>query len=252
MARVKIGHIVQKVSDNTAADATVTVRLRGTTDNAQLYNASDATIGNPTTTVGGRIEAFVDEGRYDLVVSGAGFTTYTQQFEAVAPTLTGDISSAKLADNAVTTPKILDTSITTAKIADGAITSPKLAVGVNISSGTQTTLSYAAGFGSDLTAPARYRKDGTNMVHLKGAIKPSGTTGTGTVTLATLPAGFRPASGGWLGVAGVSTGAVGSSVLVWVIAVNVAGDINLAIPDTTPLGAPGKIFLDLISFLAEN
>lgn len=127
MARVKIGHIVQKVSDNTVADATVTVRLRGTTTNVQLYNGSGGTIGNPVTTVGGKIEAWVDEGRYDLVISGAGFTTYTQEFEAVVPTLTGDISSAKLADDAVTNPKIANDSVGTTEIINGAVTSAKIA-----------------------------------------------------------------------------------------------------------------------------
>jgi hypothetical protein len=39
----------------------------------------------------------------------------------------GQITTAKLADNAVTTPKIADGAVTTVKLADGAVTIPKLA-----------------------------------------------------------------------------------------------------------------------------
>lgn len=129
MALVKIGHIVQKVSDNTAATATVTVRLRGELTNTQLYNSSGGTIGNPVTTSSGRIEAWVNEGRYDLVVSGAGFSTYTQEFEGVAPTLTGDITSAKVADGAITNVKVADNAITNAKLSTDAVTSDKIVDG---------------------------------------------------------------------------------------------------------------------------
>lgn len=133
MARVKIDDIVQKISDNTATTASVTVRPRGqTTGGPQLYNASGGTLGapgDPVTSVGGRIEAWVDEGRYDLVVSGSGFSTYTQEFEAVAPTLTGDISSAKIADSAVTNTKLADNAVINAKLAADAVTTDKIANG---------------------------------------------------------------------------------------------------------------------------
>ena len=127
MARVKIDQIVQKVADNTAATAAVTVRLRGTTTAAQLYNAAGGSIANPISTVSGCIEAYVDEGRYDLVISGAGFSTYTQEFEAVAPLTAGSVSNTLLADNAITNIKINDAAVTTSKVDDNAITTPKIA-----------------------------------------------------------------------------------------------------------------------------
>lgn len=127
MARVKINQAVFKVADGTAATATVTVRLRGTVTNAQLYDANNATIANPTSTAAGRIEAYVDEGRYDLVVSGAGFATYTQQFEAVAPLSTDSVTGNIIANDAITTIKLLDGAVTNPKIANNAVDAGKIA-----------------------------------------------------------------------------------------------------------------------------
>lgn len=53
---------------------------------ATVYQAATgaATFSNPLTSdSSGRIEGWLDEGSYDLVVSGPGFSTYTQRFEAV-------------------------------------------------------------------------------------------------------------------------------------------------------------------------
>lgn len=131
MARVKITHVVQKISDNTAATAQVSVRQRGqTTGGPQLYNQSGGTIGSPgdaITTVGGRIEAWVDEGSYDLVVSGDGFTTYTQEYEAVSGK--HQVINSDIADNAVTASKIVSGAITSAKVATDAINSANIGIG---------------------------------------------------------------------------------------------------------------------------
>ena len=86
MALVKIDVMIQKVSDGTAASGTLTVKLRGSETDAAVYNSSGSPISAAVPTVNGRVEAWVNEGSYDLRISGAGFATYNQQFEATSGT----------------------------------------------------------------------------------------------------------------------------------------------------------------------
>lgn len=84
MARVEISEAVQNTVGAAISGATVQVNVRGGAA-ATLYaaEAGATTVGNPRTTdAAGRIEAWVDEGSYDLVVSKSGFTSYTQPFDA--------------------------------------------------------------------------------------------------------------------------------------------------------------------------
>lgn len=93
--RVEISEAVFKTAGvgsavlQVASGASVQVNIRGGSA-ATVYSAATGagTLSNPLTTdANGRIEGWLDEGSYDLVVSGAGLTTYTERFEAVAGTV---------------------------------------------------------------------------------------------------------------------------------------------------------------------
>ena len=84
MPRVEIGEVVITVAGAAVSGASVQVNSRGA-GAATVYTSATggATNANPLTTdSSGRIEGHLEEGSYDLVVSGTGISTYTQQFEA--------------------------------------------------------------------------------------------------------------------------------------------------------------------------
>jgi hypothetical protein len=86
MARIEIPHIVITSAGAPAVGALATVNIRNGGPASIFVNESTADLtaaSNPLTTDSmGRIEGWVNEGSYDIVVSGAGITTYTQRFEA--------------------------------------------------------------------------------------------------------------------------------------------------------------------------
>ena len=134
MARAEIPFVVTKaqgavsgaVADYAVSGASVLVNLRGGGP-ATVYagETGGTTLANPLTTGStGRIDGWLEEGSYDMVISGSGITTYTQPIEIVRGSGVG-----LLAANAVTT----------ASIAAGAVTAAKLGVdvaGALIPSGT--------------------------------------------------------------------------------------------------------------------
>lgn len=113
MARVEIGEVVDKAQAVLGPAGNVTARVVGAGLSVQVnvrggaagtvYQAATgaATWPNPLTSdANGRVEGWLEEGSYDLVVSGSGITTYTQQFEAVvssgsypAPAATGVLAT---------------------------------------------------------------------------------------------------------------------------------------------------------------
>lgn len=122
MARGEIPYVVTKVqgavsgavADYAVSGASILVNIRGGGP-ATVYAAETGgtTLANPlTSTAEGRIDGWLEEGSYDLVVSGAGITTYTQYIEV----LRGD-GTSKLAANAVTTAAIASGAVTFAKLA---------------------------------------------------------------------------------------------------------------------------------------
>lgn len=114
MARVEIPFSVVNSSNALVAGASIQVNTRaGTSSTVYAAETGGATLPNPLTSDSlGRIEGWVDEGSYNLVISGAGLTTYTQRFEANR----GDGVSL-IAANAVGTAAIANTSVTFAKLA---------------------------------------------------------------------------------------------------------------------------------------
>lgn len=102
MARTEIDLVVQTVSPTTgrlsaAASKSVTVYARNADGSngaaSTVYQFSQAIAGpsdpiraNPLTSdSSGRIEGWVGQGNYNLVVSGTGITGYTQAWEAGSP-----------------------------------------------------------------------------------------------------------------------------------------------------------------------
>lgn len=91
MARAEISEVVLASSGGAVAGASVQVNVRGG-GAATVYVAETGgtTRANPLTTdSAGRIEGWLDTGSYNLVVSGAGISTYTQAYEAVSGSGTG-------------------------------------------------------------------------------------------------------------------------------------------------------------------
>jgi microcystin-dependent protein len=116
MARAEIPYVVTKVNGDAVSGASVQINIRNGGP-ATIY--ADATSGTTISTAGltvttaeGRIEGWLNEGSYDMTVTGTGITTYTQPIEVVR----GD-GVGLLAANSVGTAQVQDGSITFAKLA---------------------------------------------------------------------------------------------------------------------------------------
>lgn len=137
MARVEIPYVVEKIVGGNAQPvngASVQVNVRGSSA-ALIYNVETggAPIANPTTTdANGEINVWVDEGSYDLVISGSGITTRTVPIELSRGDALVSIATTRLADGAVSTAKLQDSAVTTAKIVDGSITQAKITSGLSL------------------------------------------------------------------------------------------------------------------------
>lgn len=85
MARVEIGEIVAGQSGRPISGGSVQVNVRnGAAATVYVGETGAATLANPLSTDAfGRIEGWLNEGSYDLVVTANG-QTYTQRFDAVA------------------------------------------------------------------------------------------------------------------------------------------------------------------------
>lgn len=109
MARVEIGEVVDKAQPVLGPAGNVTARVVGAGLSVQVnvrgaaagtvYQAATgaATFPNPLTSdSNGRVEGWLEEGSYDLVVSGSGITPYTQQFEAASGVTLAAVSSGQI------------------------------------------------------------------------------------------------------------------------------------------------------------
>jgi hypothetical protein len=89
MARAQLNYLVATSLGTTIQVvnlATVTVRKASDDTLATLYSASTggATVANPLVAdSGGRVAAWLDVGKYALVVDGSGVVTYTEYWDAV-------------------------------------------------------------------------------------------------------------------------------------------------------------------------
>lgn len=100
MARVEISETVLAGSPVRGVAASVQVNVRGG-GAATVYAAETggSTLSNPLTADSfGRIEGWLPVGSYDLVVTAAGFTSYTQPFEAASGVAGGGVPLVDPAD----------------------------------------------------------------------------------------------------------------------------------------------------------
>lgn len=112
--RGEIPFVVQALTGAALSGASVLVNTRGS-GAATIYAAEtgSGTLPNPLTTgAEGRIDGWLDEGSYDLVISGATIATYLQPLEVVR----GD-GVGRIATNAVPTAALQNASVTYAKLA---------------------------------------------------------------------------------------------------------------------------------------
>lgn len=102
MPRVEIPFVAQNTTGAVVSGATVEVIFREGGASAPIYTQEDGAAENPnplTTGTSGRVDGWLEEGRYNLIVSGGGITTYTQPFDAVSggtATRRGDVAIGNL------------------------------------------------------------------------------------------------------------------------------------------------------------
>lgn len=126
--RCEIPIVVINPSGVPVSGASVQVNLRGTATSAVLYanEVGPTLITNPVLTdTYGRVNAWIDRGAYDCVITAAGLTAYTEPYEAT-PAKDGAIDAAWLPDQVVNTAKLADASVSAVKIVDGAVTAAKI------------------------------------------------------------------------------------------------------------------------------
>lgn len=116
MARAEIPFVVTKTNGDAVSGASVQINVRNG-GAATIYadatsGTTISTAGLTTTTTEGRIEGWLNEGSYDMTITGTGIATYTQPIEIVR----GD-GVGLLAANSVGTASIQDGAITFAKFA---------------------------------------------------------------------------------------------------------------------------------------
>lgn len=109
--------------------ASVSVNIRGLGP-ATIYAAETGgtTLANPlTTTADGRIDGWLDEGSYDLTISGGGITTYTQPLEVISGKSLVNIPGDRLTTASVQGTALVDNTLPGAKLVAASVTPLKLA-----------------------------------------------------------------------------------------------------------------------------
>jgi hypothetical protein len=128
MARGEIQLTVQTTAGAAVSGASATVNIRGG-GLATVYAAATGgtTASNPiTTAANGRIDGWLDEGSYDIQISGAGITTYTQPVEIVNGAAMNAFDGARISAATVPTAALAALAVTGAKIALQTVTKDKL------------------------------------------------------------------------------------------------------------------------------
>ena len=129
MARGEIPLTVSKSSDGlpvTVGTATVNIRGGGL---ATVYAAATGgtTAANPITlTADGRIDGWLDDGSYDIQISGTGITTYTQSIEIVNGAAINAFDGSRINAGSIATAALANLAVTGAKVASQTITKDKL------------------------------------------------------------------------------------------------------------------------------
>jgi hypothetical protein len=87
MARVEVPITVLDLAGNAVSGAAVRIKHRSDGVDADVYTGESGFVdaGNPLTTdASGRVNGWIEAGRYYAVVSGTGLTTYMENFDAVS------------------------------------------------------------------------------------------------------------------------------------------------------------------------
>ncbi len=123
MARINLWETVVNGSGLPISGASVDVWLARTTTDATIFadEVGGGTLANPVTTTNGNIPGWVEEGEYDLHVTGVGITETTKRINLV---LGGNPAKAA---NSITSTEIGADQVGTSEIAPGAVTSDELA-----------------------------------------------------------------------------------------------------------------------------
>lgn len=124
MARVPISEVVINESGVPLSGVTCNVYAARTVTPSTIYAAESggATLANPQTTVAGEIAGWLEEGEYDLALSGAGITPETRRFNAIVG------GNPKLAAGQVTATELAADSVGSSEIQTDAVGSPELQV----------------------------------------------------------------------------------------------------------------------------
>jgi microcystin-dependent protein len=107
MARIEVPIVVQNSEGQPVNGAAVQIKLRSNGANATWYTSEVAPTGSTAaviTDVYGRVNAWVDRGAYNAVITGTGITGYTEPFDALPATdqsLDYGILSASILDRFV-------------------------------------------------------------------------------------------------------------------------------------------------------
>jgi hypothetical protein len=113
------------------AGASVSINTRSAAPApATIYAAETGgtTLANPlTTTTDGRIDGWLEEGAYDLTISGSGITTYTQPLDIVSGKSILAFPGDRLVAGSVVGAALANSTVTGSKIASGTITPLNLA-----------------------------------------------------------------------------------------------------------------------------
>lgn len=233
MARGPIPYLVLKTNGDATPGAVASINVRGG-GAATLYvnETGGATAANPATTDSeGRISGWLDEGSYDITVSGAGIVTVTRALEVLKGG--GSFSEA-------------DGSVTTAKILDGAVTKPKMAAGSVV---FRTVHSFTIGGGVrvpsgelDYIPPFRVHKTATQGITLPQISYRlnNGSVGSITVTFSIEKNG-TPLTGFTSLVASSPTWATATPTPI-----TLADNDQLALVVTAALGAPQNFSVTLV------
>lgn len=216
MARTEIPITVFGADGRPLAGAAVTIRTRPGGATAVVYSAETgaATNANPlTSNAQGQVTGWVDRGAYEATITAAGLTTYVEPFES-APATDGTIDALWLPDGIVSTAKIANLAVTLGKLAADSVDASKIVDG-SVGTAELANLSVTAGkIANDTITAAQIATDAVGAAEIAaGAVGASeiadGSIGTielanGAVTTAKLSIAVLQAINGSRISAGIS------------------------------------------------
>lgn len=196
MARVECPiTVIDTTTGVPIAGASVQIKYRSSGTNAPWYAAEtggSSSTSSLTTDANGRVDAWVDRGAYNCVISGSGITTYTESWDAI-PASDNGADALWLPDNVIAARHLQDGVVGPNELAAAAVTAGKIAAaavsGSNLDSNAlNAALRLASGSGLKVAA-------GTSTSASWGAINTSAsatfTHGLGATPIAAVVTGIN-------------------------------------------------------------